>query len=62
MVVLVRLTNAGEVKGYETYVHDGNGLLAWGAEILDHVLDEHAALGDLALCEVVSMNAREVVG
>jgi len=30
-------------------VHDGNWLLAWGTEILDHVLDQHAALCDLAL-------------
>lgn len=37
-----------------TYVHDGDRLLAWGAEVLDHVLDEHGALSDLALCERVS--------
>ena len=37
-----------------TCVHDGNGLLAWGAKVLDHVLDEHGALSDLALCERVS--------
>jgi hypothetical protein len=30
-----------------TYVHDG--LLARGTEFLDHVLDEHEAVGDLAL-------------
>jgi hypothetical protein len=40
--------------GEVTYVHDGNGLLARGAEVLDHVLDEHRALSDLALCERVS--------
>jgi hypothetical protein len=33
-----------------TYVHDGDGLLAKGNEVLDHVLDEHGALGNLALC------------
>jgi len=33
-----------------THVHDGDWLLAWRSEILDHVLDEHGALGDLALC------------
>lgn len=38
-----------------TYVHDGDGLLARGAEVLDHVLDEHGALSDLALCEEVSI-------
>ena len=38
-----------------SYVHDGNGLLARGAEVLDHVLDEHGALSDLALCERVSL-------
>jgi len=32
-----------------TYVHDGDGLLARGAEVLDHVLDKHGALSDLAL-------------
>lgn len=37
-----------------TYVHDGDGLLARGAEVLDHVLNEHGALSDLALCERVS--------
>jgi hypothetical protein len=25
----------------ETHVHDGDGLLAGGSEILDHVLDQH---------------------
>lgn len=38
-----------------TYVHDGDGFLARGAEVLDHVLDEHGALSDLALCESVSI-------
>ena len=38
-----------------TYVHDGDGLLARSAEVLDHVLDEHGALSDLALCEEVSI-------
>lgn len=33
------------------YVHDWDWLLAWRTEIFDHVLDEHRALGDLALCE-----------
>ncbi len=33
-----------------TYVHDGNGLFAWRTEILDHVLDEHGALSNLACC------------
>jgi hypothetical protein len=42
-----------------TYVHDGNGLLAGGAEVLDHVLDEHGALSNLALCERVSFMRRE---
>jgi len=32
------------------YVHDGDGLFAGRTEVLDHVLDEHAALGNLALC------------
>jgi hypothetical protein len=32
-----------------THVHDWDGLFAWRTEIFDHVLDEHAALGDLAL-------------
>jgi len=34
-----------------TYVHDGDRLLAGRTEVLDHVLDEHGTLGDLALCE-----------
>ena len=38
-------------EGEFTYVHDWDGLFAWSTEILDHVLDEHGALGDLALCE-----------
>jgi len=33
-----------------TYVHDGNRLLAGRTKVLDHVLDEHGALGNLALC------------
>jgi hypothetical protein len=33
-----------------THVHDGDRLLAGRTEVLDHVLDQHAALGDLALC------------
>ena len=33
-----------------THIHDGDGLLAGRTEVLDHVLDQHAALGDLALC------------
>lgn len=37
-----------------TYVHDRDGLLARSAKVLDHVLDEHGALSDLALCEGVS--------
>jgi len=37
-----------------TYVHDGNWLLTRGAEVLDHVLDQHGTLCDLALCERVS--------
>jgi len=37
-----------------TYVHDGNGLLAGRAEVLDHILDKHGALSDLALWERVS--------
>ena len=36
-----------------TYVHDGDGLFAGGTEVLDHVLDEHAALGHLALWEAI---------
>jgi hypothetical protein len=34
----------------DTYVHDGDGLLAGRTEVLDHVLNEHRALSDLALC------------
>ena len=37
-----------------TYVHDGNRLCAWVSQILDHVLDQHAALGDLTGCDNVS--------
>jgi hypothetical protein len=37
------------LRGLGTYVHDGDGLLAGRTEVLDHVLDEHGALGDLAL-------------
>lgn len=37
-------------RGEDTYVHDGDRLLAGRTEVLDHVLDQHAALGDLALC------------
>lgn len=44
-----------------TYVHDRNGLLAGSAEVLDHVLDEHRALGDLTLCERVSFARLENV-
>lgn len=32
-----------------THVHDRDGLLARRAEILDHVLDEHGTLCNLAL-------------
>jgi hypothetical protein len=32
-----------------THVHDGDGLVADAAEILEHVLDEHAALCHLDL-------------
>jgi hypothetical protein len=38
-----------------TYVHDGDGLLTRGTEVLDHVLDEHGTLSDLALWERVSL-------
>jgi len=38
-----------------TYVHDGDGLLAGSTEVLNHVLDEHGALGDLTLCERLSV-------
>jgi len=34
----------------EAYVHDGDWLVARGAQILDHILDQHRALGDLLLC------------
>ena len=37
-----------------TYVHDGDRLLAGRTQVLDHVLDEHRALGHLALCDGVS--------
>jgi hypothetical protein len=37
-------------RGEDAYVHDGDRLLAGRTEVLDHVLDQHAALGDLALC------------
>lgn len=30
----------------ETYIHDGDGLLAGVTEIFDHILDQHGALGD----------------
>ena len=33
-----------------TYVHDWDRLFTWSAQILDHVLDEHGTLGNLALC------------
>ena len=36
----------------ETHVHDGDGLFAGGAEILDHVLDQHRAFGDDAICDM----------
>jgi hypothetical protein len=47
-----------------TYVHDGDGLLARRAEVLDHVLDQHGALGDLTLCdeESVQCTARKWLG
>jgi hypothetical protein len=41
-----------------TYVHDWDRLLAWRAEILDHVLDQHAALSDLALWRMKSVHAQ----
>ena len=44
--------------GIATYVHDGDGLLAWVAQILDHVLDEHRALGDTALYKEDSVCAQ----
>ena len=48
----------------DTYVHDGDGLLAGRTEVLDHVLNEHRALSDLALCskESVKCAAQERVG
>ena len=36
------------------YVHDRDWLLAWRTQILDHILDEHGTLSDLALCGSVS--------
>jgi hypothetical protein len=44
----------GDVRS-GTYVHDGDGLLARRTEVLDHVLDEHGALGDLTLCDEESV-------
>jgi hypothetical protein len=46
----VREVGVGWNECEETYIHDGNWLLAWSAQVLDHVLDQHAALGNLALC------------
>lgn len=43
-----------------TNVHDGDRLLARRAQVLDHVFDEHAALGDLALCWCVSYSRSAV--
>ena len=34
-----------------TYVHDGDWLCTWITQILDHVLDQHGALGDLTRCD-----------
>ena len=34
------------------HVHDGNRLLAWVAQVLNHVADEHGALGDGTLCRL----------
>ena len=46
-----------------TYVHNRNRLLTGRTEVLDHVLDQHGALGDLALCEEsVLCAAQERVG
>ena len=38
-----------------TYVHDWDRLCAWVSQILDHVLDQHGALGHLTACDGVSM-------
>jgi hypothetical protein len=47
-----------------TYVHDGDRLLTGRTEVLDHVLNQHGALSDLALCgeESVQCAAQERVG
>ena len=43
----------------DTYVHDGNLLLAWGAKILEHVLDEDSALGDLLVDDELLIVGRD---
>lgn len=45
------------MDGEATHVHDGDRLLAWVAEILNHILDQHGALSDNALCNLVSICA-----
>jgi hypothetical protein len=42
-----------------TYVHDRDRLLAGRTEVLDHVLDEHGALGNLTLCGEESVQFEE---
>lgn len=39
----------------DTNVHDWNRLIAWAAKVLDHILDEHGTLSNLALCRVESV-------
>lgn len=60
MKVKVKWRRSREDGG--TYVHDGDGLCTWITEILDHVLDEHGALSDLAGCDEESVRRRSAAG
>lgn len=47
-------------SGIVAHIHDRNGFLARRTEILDHVLNEHAAFSNLALCASGQYEARAV--